>query len=175
VKNLVLIIFFVFGTVNLFAQTVQKTAFVNSEIIYDQYAPAIKAQSDLEALANKWRATRDSMVQSLQNQYQEYQKQAQTMTPDKQKAAQQQLAGNEQKITEFEQSKFGQQNGELYLKQIELFKPIRERVLKAIEDVAKNAGFTFVFDKTENVSTMVYGDAEFDITYKVLDLLKKDK
>lgn len=174
-KKLVLIIFIVFGTVNLFAQTAQKTAFVNSEVIYDQYAPAIKAQSDLEALANKWRATRDSMVQTLQNQYQEYQKQAQTMTPDKQREAQQKIAAGEQKIGEFEQSKFGQQNGELYQKQIELFKPIRERVIKAIEDVAKNSGYTFVFDKTETVSTMVYGDPEFDITYKVLDLLKKDK
>ena len=174
-KKLVLIIFVVFGSVNLFAQSSQKTAFVNSETIYDQYAPAIKAQSDLEALGNKWRATRDSMVQSLQNQYQEYQKQAQTMTPDKLKEAQQKLAAGEQKISEFEQAKFGQQNGELYQKQVEFFKPIRDRVIKAIEDVAKKEGYTFVFDKTETVSTMVYGDSEFDITYKVLDLLKKDK
>ena len=67
-KKLVLLIFILFGTANLFAQIDQKTAFVDSEIIYAQYAPAIKAQSDLEALANKWRATRDSMVQALQNQ-----------------------------------------------------------------------------------------------------------
>ena len=174
-KKLVLLIFILLGTSNLFAQTVQKTAFVDSEIIYAQYAPAIKAQSDLEALANKWRATRDSMVQALQNQYQDYQKQAQTMTPDKAKEAQQKLAAGDQKIQEFSETKFGQQNGELYQKQVELFKPIRERVLKAIEDVAKKEGYTFVFDKTETASTMVYGDSEFDITYKVLDLLKKDK
>ena len=174
-KKLVLLFFIAFGTVNLFAQTTQKTAFVNSELIYDQYAPAIKAQSDLEAIANKWRATRDSMVQSYQNQIAEFQKQAQTMTPEKQQEARQKIVMSEQKIGEFEQSKFGQQSGELYQKQLELFKPIRERVLKAIENAAKNDGYTFVYDKTETVSTMVYGDPEFDITYKVLDLLKKDK
>lgn len=174
-KKFVLFLFIVFGSANLFAQTAQKTAYVNSEIIYEQYAPAIKAQSDLEALATKWRATRDSMVQALQAQFTEYQKQAQTMPQEKQREAQQKLAAGEQKITEFEQAKFGQQNGEFFIKQTELFKPIRERVLKAIEDVAKAESYTFVFDKTETVSTMVYGDAEFDITYKVLDLLKKDK
>lgn len=175
-KSVLLFFFIAISSISLYAQsTGQKTAFVNSEVIYEQYAPAIKAQSDLEALATKWRATRDSMVQALQNEYNEFQKQAQTMTPDKQREAQQKLVTGEQQIQQFEQSKFNQQTGEFFAKQAELLKPIRDRVLKAIETVAQSEGFTFVFDKTETLTSLLYGDSEFDLTFKVLDSLKKDK
>ena len=55
-------------------------------------------------------------------------------------------------------------------KQSEMFKPIKEKITKAIESVAKEMKINFVFDKADG--TLIYGDKEFDITFKVLDKLK---
>jgi outer membrane protein len=175
VKKLFFILLFFTISVNSFAQMItQKTGYVNSEVIYEQYAPAIKAQSDLEALASKWRASRDSMVAEFQKKFTDYQNKAETMQEAERQLAEQELAGDNQAIQEYEQQKFGQ-GGDFFIKQAELYKPIRERVLKVIEAVAGEEGYNFVFDKTETTSVLLYGDSDFDITFKVLDRLKKDK
>lgn len=51
-----------------------------------------------------------------------------------------------------------------------MFKPIKEKITKAIENVAKDLKINFVFDKADG--TLIYGDKEYDITFKVLDKLK---
>ena len=61
---------------------------------------------------------------------------------------------------------------DLLQKQNELFKPIKEKITKAIENVAKEMKINFVFDKSDG--SLIYGDKEFDITFKVLDKLKKN-
>jgi outer membrane protein len=58
----------------------------------------------------------------------------------------------------------------LLLKQSELFKPLKDKITKTIEEVAKSMKINFVFDKADG--SLLYGDKEFDITFKVLDKLK---
>ena len=55
-------------------------------------------------------------------------------------------------------------------KQDELFKPVKEKITKTIEDVSKSLKINFLFDKADG--TLLYGDKDFDITFKVLDKLK---
>ena len=59
---------------------------------------------------------------------------------------------------------------ELIQKQQELLKPLIEKMSKTIEVVAKELKINFVLNKTDDV--LLYGDKEFDITFKVLDKLK---
>ena len=57
-----------------------------------------------------------------------------------------------------------------------MMKPIRDAVNKAISEVAKQQKLSFVLDKGVEgvVSILHYADADYDITYKVLDKLKKN-
>lgn len=168
------VLLFIFIISGLFAQNQQKTGYVDSQIILAQFPPAIKAQSDLDALAAKWQKARDSMVTVLQNSYQDYEKQREMMSPDKQKEVQQQLVLKQQDIQRYEQQKFGQPNGELYKKNEELLTPIKQKIMDAIAQVAKDEKMTFVFDKSGDV-LLLYAEPDFDITYKVLDRLKRGK
>lgn len=165
-----LLIFFLLSAIT-FAQT-QKIGWVNSEVILQQYPPAIKAQSDLDALTAKWTASLDSMAKELQTAYQDAQKQFQNMTPEKQREVQQELVQKEQTMQQFRQQKFGQPNGELYLKQEEFLKPIKAKVMKAIEKVKEKEGMNFIFDKTGDV-ILLFADPKYDITNAVLDRLKR--
>ncbi|MCF8241171.1 MAG: OmpH family outer membrane protein [Melioribacteraceae bacterium] len=169
----VLLVSLIFIAGSLFAQTSQKIGYVNSEVIFAQFSEAIKAQSDLEAISANWAARRDSMVQDLQSSYEVVQKQATTMAPDKLNQARQELAMKEQQITQYQQQKFGQ-NGELYVKQEEIFAPVKEKIMNAISEVAKAEGMNFVFDKSGDI-LLLYADEAFDITFPVLDKLKRGK
>ena len=63
---------------------------------------------------------------------------------------------------------------DLMAKQNALLKPLYEKISKIVEDVAKELKYNFVFDKQSGVleGNLLYGDKEFDITFKVLDKLK---
>ena len=155
-----------------FAQTAQKLGYVDSQTILTQLPESIKAQGDLDALTNKWTAQLDSMTQAYQSNLANYQKQANTMPDDKKLTAQQNLIAQEQSLIDFRRQKFAQGTGEIYKKQEELFNPVKAKIYKAIEDVAKREGMQFVFDKSGDI-ILLYADSAFDITYQVLDKLKR--
>ena len=46
-------------------------------------------------------------------------------------------------------------------------------MLKAIETVAREEGASFVLDKVSEATIVLYADAKFDLTYKVIDRLKR--
>jgi len=174
VKKVLLFTFIVLVCSNLFAQATQKTGYVDSQVILAQYAPAIKAQSDLDAIAATWTAQRDSMLAELRTAYEAYGTQKEMMTVDKQRETEQGLVTQQQNIQNFEQSKFSQPNGELYQKNEELLAPVKAKIMEAISAVSQTEGMHFVFDKTGDV-ILLYADDQFDITYKVLDKLKTGK
>jgi len=60
----------------------------------------------------------------------------------------------------------------LVARQSDLFKPVKEKIIKAIEDLSKEQKYNFVFDKAEGVGVVLYGDKDLDLTFKVLDKLK---
>ncbi len=160
------------GTVN--AQS-QKIGFVNSQVIFAQLPEAIKVQSDLDALIQKWQKSLDSMTTSLQAAYADYQQKESTMAAAKQQEVQQELVGQQQRLERFRQEKFSQPNGEAFVKQEEMLEPIRTKVIKAIDDIAAQEKMNFVFDKSESIPLLLHADDEFDITFKVLDKLKRGK
>ena len=162
-----------FITLTLTAQSGNvKIGYVDSQVILNQYAPAIKAQSDLDGLIQKWNQQIDSMTVELQQSYQQYQQQIETMTPDARSQTEQELVRKQQMLDQFRQSKYNQQNGELYRKQEEFLGPIKDDIFEAINLVAKEETMNFVFDKAGDI-VLLYADETYDITFKVLDQLKR--
>lgn len=171
-KNLLIIATILFiSSISMFAQG-EKMGYVDSQIILTQFPAAIKAQGDLDALTNLWSAQLDSMTLGYQQALSNYQQQANTMPEEQQLAAQQNIVGMEQKIVDFRRKKFSQPDGEIYVKQEQIFEPVKTKIYAAIEKVAKEEGMKFVFDKSGDI-LLLYADSAFDITFKVLDQLKR--
>jgi len=172
VKSYIFGLAFLLLSINAFAQTPLKIGYVDSEVILTQFSEAIKAQGDLDALTNRWSTQLYSMTQSYQQSIADYQKQSETMNEAKKLEAQQKIVKMEQDIMEFRRTKFTQGTGEVYKKQEELFSPVKAKIYAAIQKVAKEENMQFVFDKSGDI-LLLYADSAFDITYKVLDNLKR--
>ena len=171
-KKILLVLTLVLTAGNfLAAQTPLKLGYVDSQVILSQYSEAIKAQGELDALTNKWSAQVDSMTLAYQQALADYQKQANTMTEDKKLEVQKTLIAQEQSIIDFRKVKFGQ-NGDIYQKQEEIFSPVKKKIYAAIEEIAKKENMQFVFDKSGDI-LLLYADSAFDITFQVLDKLKR--
>lgn len=170
-KYFLIIAFLLFAVNVMFAQS-QKFGYVDSQVILTQFPESIKAQGDLDALTNLWLAQIDSMSLGYQQSLADYQKQAGTMTDAQKQVKQQELIAMEQTILDYRNKKFNQQGGEIFAKQEEIFEPVKQKIYAAIEQVAKDEGMDFVLDKSGDI-ILLYADAAFDITFKVLDKLKR--
>lgn len=155
-------------TAGAFAQT-SKMAFVDSEIILRDLPEAQQASKDLETMVKPWQDEFEKMRLDLQKQIEDYQKQRSLMPVDRRESEEQRLGQLQQKATEFFSKKLDPRTGEVVAEREKKLAPIREKILKTIEVVAKEEGFTFVVDR----SNILYGDAKADLTYKVLDRLKR--
>jgi outer membrane protein len=173
-KKLLIIAAILFiSSISMFAQG-EKIGYVDSQIILTQYPAAIKAQGDLDALTNLWSAQIDSMTLEYQQALSNYQQQASVMTEEQQLAAQQTIVGMEQRVVEFRRQKFSQPDGEIFQKQENIFAPVKTSIYDAIQKVAVEEGMKFIFDKSGDI-LLLYADSSFDVTFKVLDQLKRGK
>jgi len=150
-----------------------KIAYVNSETILRELPEAQQVKKELETTIKGWQDELERMGKELQDGLEDYQKKQALLDPkikaDKEKA----LQDLQQKAREYQFQKFDQQQGEAVKMREKKFAPIQERVMKVIEKVAKEDGFNYVFDKLEAATNLLYADTKFDLTYKVIDQLKR--
>ncbi len=149
-----------------------KIGYVNSSTILNQLPKAQAAQRKLDALMKAWSDTVDQMSKDYQNRVAEYSKQSGMMTAQAKAQAQNEINALQQKILAYRQDKVGQ-GGELDQTRQELLKPIRDKVYAVIARVAKQQHMQFVLDKSEQVAVVLYADPDYDLTYKVLDILTR--
>lgn len=149
-----------------------KIAYVNSEVILRELPEAQKARKEIEDVVKGWNAELEKMTNELQQGIEEYTQKQALYQPSKRDEEERRLANLRQQIQEYQLRKFDNQRGELVELQEKKLGPIRERILNTIEEVAKADGFSFVFDKPGEV-LLLYADQKFDVTYKVLDQLKR--
>ena len=77
-------------------------------------------------------------------------------------------------MNEFRVAKLGN-DGELARETEKLLAPLRDRIKNAITAVAKEEKYSFIFDKTESIQILLYGDPAHDVTFKVIDRMKRGK
>lgn len=147
-----------------------KIGHISSEAIMKQLPDAQDAQRQLDALVAEWQNELNRMQQEWQRKYDEYEKRKLIMTEQRRAEAEKELQELDRKIVDFRAQKFGQ-NGELFTKQNELMKPVQDRVFKAIQEVALEEGYDYVFDKSGEILLM-YATEKHDLTSKVLAKLQ---
>jgi outer membrane protein len=152
-----------------------KIGYVDSEVILEQMPEYIKAQGDLQQFEKMWTDTLNQMTQAYQKAIADYKKTAATMTDKKKAEAEGKIGAQEQAIQDLNKDKFAQNTGEYYKRYEQLLKPIKEKLVKGIEAVAKDEGMQYIFNKPQDALLIPYADITFDVTYKVLDKLKRGK
>lgn len=151
-----------------------KLGYVDSQAIIQQYPEAQEAQKQIQSKLSMWQDQIDTMAKAYQSRLEEYDKKKAMLNDQAKLAEEQKLLAEQQKIVEFRNKKLGQ-GGELPQLQEKIMTPVKDKIIKAIGAVAKEEGMSFVFDKGAEVPVLLYGEPKFDVTFKVLDRLKRGK
>ena len=161
-KNLIKIGGFFFAML-LMVNTIQaqKFGYVNSSAILAELPQVKQADAELEALQKQLQKRGQKMVEDLQSKYAAIQKKVAdgVLSPLQQQQEGQKLEAEQQKIAQFEQDMVAQ----VQKKRESLLGPILENVNTAIKNVAKENGYTFIFDS----QVLLYAEDAGDVSSKV--------
>lgn len=166
-------LFFIISLVLLFSITYQaqpKIGYVDSDTIMKQLPDAQDTQKKLDAIIKEWQEELSKIEREWKTKYDDYEKRKLILSEQKRVEIEKELITLEDQISKFRQEKFGVR-GELFQKQEELMKPLQNRIFNAIQDVAKENDFDFIFDRSGDI-IFLFAKEEYDVTRLVLEKLK---
>ena len=147
-----------------------KIGYIDSDTIMKQLPEAQDNQKKLDAMIKEWQEELNKMEKDWKDKYDDYQKRKLILSEQKRVEIEKELVQMEDASSKFRQDKFGVR-GELFQKQEELMKPIQNRIFIAIQDVAKENDYDFIFDRSGDI-LFLYAKDQYDVTQLVLDKLK---
>jgi len=166
-KNLskaVIILFLVVYTTASFAQVKQKFGHIDSNELLKLMPGRDSATAKVTAYSKTLETQLKGMQSELETKYQEYQENKDNYTPLIKQTKEKELQDIQDRIQAFQQSA----QDDLEKKQNEILKPIIDKAKAAIEKVAKDNQFTYIFDA--GLGVLLYSDPAQDI----LPLVKKE-
>lgn len=147
-----------------------KIGFVDSKTIMERLPEAQDAQKQLDGYVAQWQSEITKMQNEWQRKFEEYDKKKLIMSDQTRAQVERELVQLEKRVIDYRNQKFGP-NGEMFQKQNELLKPVHDRIFKAIQDVAMEENYDYVFDKSGDI-LLLYTNEKYDLTAKVLQKLR---
>lgn len=151
-----------FGLMLTMTAQAQKFGFVNSGSILEGMPQVKEAESNLEALGKQLQSKGEKMMQDFQLKYQDLERRVQAgeITPKAQETETAMLEEERNKILAYDQD-MQKQLGD---KREALLAPILDQVKTAIDAVAKENGYTYIFDGSPGVGVILYADESTNVT-----------
>jgi outer membrane protein len=147
----------------------QKFGYIDSEYILNKLPEYRSAQRQLEDYSNSWQNEIDMKYDALDRKFREFKAEEPLLTPNQRREREEEIIQNEQEIRKLENEKFGPE-GALFKKRQELVKPIQDKVFKALQDVAKENAYDFVFDLSGGITVLITNPI-YDLSDNVLEKL----
>ncbi len=154
--------------------TSMKIGFVNSAEVLMGYPAAQEINKQLDGIARGWQAELEKMSRELQTKYADFQKKEPLLKDEEKQLRRQELVELENRGIAYRQDKFAS-DGELARLTDSLLTPIKQKVIRVIEQVAADEKLDFIFDRNDQIMVVLYGDPKYDYTNLVIDKLKRGK
>jgi outer membrane protein len=166
----VLLLMVALGVLAVAGNAQVKIAHINSEAVMQALPEAADAQKSLDALVAQWEAELQKMQADWKRRFDEYDKRKLILTDQARAEQERELRELDQRIVDYRNKKFGQ-NGELFQKQNEVMKPLQNKMFKVLEELAKDEGYDYIFDRSGEV-LLLFANEKLDLTDKVIARMK---
>ncbi len=147
----------------------QKYACVNTDYIMRNMPEYSQALNKINKYIEEWQQELQNKQQEVDELRQQYQQEAYLLPDNLKQRRQDEIHNKETELRNLQRQRFGT-GGDLEQKRAELMKPVQDRVYNAIERVAREKNYAFVFDKAAS-ATVLYVSEKYDISNQVLELL----
>ena len=149
----------------LFSQQPIKLGHVDSQKLIMAMPESDSAQKKLQRIEQEFQATLEELQVEFNRKFKNYQDNYTTMTELIRTTKESELNELSERIQSFQ----SQAQQDFERQRVELFRPIQEKAKQAIDAVAEENGFTYVFDIGPGVGAIVYAASD---TEDILPLVK---
>lgn len=154
-KKVLIAIIALSTTLSVSAQ--QKFGHIDSAALLELMPEKAAAEKDLQAFAKEFETALQEMAKEYEGKIQSFQANEKSMVETVRNTKMREIADLERRIQEFQQ----QAQEEVGKKEQEVLTPIIDKARKAIDEVAADKGYTYVFDSSLGV--LLYADDSEDI------------
>lgn len=163
-KTVFFALLFIFGT--SFVSSAQKYAYIDSDYILENVPEYKEAKEKLDKLAERWTKEIEDRYEVLKKKKDAFAREEVLLPAEEKQKRAEEIEKLETEAIEMQKLRFGV-SGDYFQKRQELIKPIQDKVFDAMQKVASNKNYSFVFDKA-NQSNLIYADDKFDLSDDVL-------
>jgi outer membrane protein len=154
------------------SQAQQRIAHIDSDYVLSRTPEYATVQQQIDRLAQGWRSEIDERRRSVDELFREYQARELLYTNEERQRKRDEILRAEDELERLRMRYFGPE-GELFQQQDNLMRPIQERVLEAIEQVAQREGYDYVIDLSGDF-LFLYAREQNDLSDEVLSALGLD-
>ena len=151
-----------------------KIGYIDSEVLKERLPEFRDAQRTLDQLRQDYENQAKDREAKLLRLQEDFQRQELLLSEAKKAELQAEFNTKGQQLEQFIQEKFGPE-GELMRKNVELSEPIFKKINDAIQGMAEEKGYDFIFDAAAPSSGLVFAKEEYDLTEQLLELMEKEK
>lgn len=144
----------------------QNIAYVDSDVILEQTPEYATIQQQVNTLAREWETEIENKRKAVDELFRQYQSRELLYTNEERSRKREEIVRAEEDIERLRIKYFGPE-GDLFRQQETLMRPLQEKILAAIEEVALAEGYDYVFDRKGEFLFM-FAREQYDLSDKVL-------
>jgi Skp family chaperone for outer membrane proteins len=148
-----------------------KIGFIDMEYILQNVPNYIDANAQLEQKAQKWKQEIEIKKTDVNKLKEALRAEKALLTKGLIDERETEIKFLETEVLNLQQQRFGP-NGNLTAQKTDLIKPIQDQVFTAIQDIAEQQKYDFIFDKTSDF-TMIFAAKRYDISDLVLRIINR--
>jgi Skp family chaperone for outer membrane proteins len=130
-----------------------------------------EAKNQLEQKAQKWKQEISTKTAEIDKLKESLKTERVLLTKELIEEREEEISFQEKELMDFQEKRFGP-NGDLMVQKAVLVKPIQDQVFTAVQDIAEQKRYDFVFDKSSDL-TMIFAAKQFDISEQVIRKLSR--
>jgi len=148
------------------AQRGVRIGYIDTEYILQNIPEYTEATSQLDSKVQKWKGEIEKQLKTIEQKRNDLNNEKALLTKELIEEREEDISFEEKEILDYQQKRFGP-NGDLMIQKRQLMQPVQDQIFQAVQDIAKNKKYDFVFDKSADV-VMLYSAERFDISEQVL-------
>jgi outer membrane protein len=147
-----------------------KIGYIDSDRILEEYSEFKEARTKLQEEEQTYINEAGTLEELVNKMREELSTQSLMLSAESRAEKENRLKEKEQELNTFRRETWGE-GGKLYTRNLELSRPILEKINTAIETISQQDGYDMVFDAASG--NIVYAQPQYDITQLVLDELEE--
>jgi len=153
------------------AQRGVRVGYIDMDYILENVAEYNEAKSQLDAKVRKWKTEIDGLNSGIELLKSALESEKVLLTKELIEEREEDIYFKEKEVSEFQLKRFGP-SGDLVIQKQRLIQPIQDQVFNAVQQIAKNKKYDFIFDKSADV-VMLYSADRYDISDLVLRIITR--